>query len=264
MKQQYAVIFDMGDILFEVDRWGMSKELGHLNILKYIYHEGTLPDNKLLAQLFEIMYHFGKQENGNNLIATHETIELPQLSLEWLKGKLHSSKLLEQVKEHLSKMRDEGKCKHYDLLVKLAHVIHNPELIAKHIKPIKPAWDLVKKCKEQRVIVCILSNLDPETFALLQKRFGNLFQAYFDEIIISGHVKLAKPDPAIYELLLDLLKKDYAIDPDDCWFIDDAPDNIAAAQQVGIHGLLCKGQCKGKSLNEINKILNEQLFSQLI
>jgi len=257
MRQQYAVIFDMGDILFEVDRWGMSKELGHLNILKYVYHEGELPNNKLLAQLFEIMYHFGKQENGNGLIATHADIELPHLSLEWLKGKLHSSQLLEQVKEHLGKMRDEGNCKHYDLLVKLAHVIHNPELIAKHIKPIKPAWDLVKKCKENGVVVCILSNLDPETFALLQQRFGDLFKTYFDEVIISGHVKIAKPEPAIYQLLLDLLKKDYGIDPDDCWFIDDAPDNIAAAEQVGMNGLLCKN----KNFDEINKKLEEQLFA---
>lgn len=258
MKQKYAVIFDMGDVLFGIDRWNMIKELGRVNVLKYLLKERRRPNEQLVAHLFEIMYHFGRQPT-NGLVATHGGTELPQLTLEWLKGTVHSKKLLEQVKAHLTQLNNEGNCKHYDLLLQLAHVIHNPAIIARHIRPIKPAWDLVKKCHAHRVNVCILSNFDPETFALLQERFGNLFQTYFDEIIISGHVQLAKPDPAIYTLLLKLLQDKYTIPPRHCWFIDDTPNNIESAQQVGIKGLLCAN----KEFDAINAILNTQLFYPL-
>ena len=72
-----------------------------------------------------------------------------------------------------------------------------------------------------------LSNWSSETFPLVQSRFE--FLNWFDELIISGQVKVAKPDPAIYKLLLDRIHRP----PDQCLFIDDSERNILVADRLG-------------------------------
>jgi len=73
-----------------------------------------------------------------------------------------------------------------------------------------------------------LSNWSIETFPLVKERFD--FLNWFEEIILSGEVKLAKPDPAIYELLLQRVNRP----AEQCLFIDDNERNIAAAQKLGL------------------------------
>jgi 2-haloacid dehalogenase len=48
-------------------------------------------------------------------------------------------------------------------------------------------------------------------------------------MVISGRVGLVKPDPAIYNLLLDKIGKP----PGECLFIDDSQANIQQAKQMG-------------------------------
>lgn len=59
------------------------------------------------------------------------------------------------------------------------------------------------------------------------------FFKYFEGIIVSGEEKLIKPDPKIYELLLER----FGIKAEDALFIDDNPANVAAAKALGIHAL---------------------------
>lgn len=56
----------------------------------------------------------------------------------------------------------------------------------------------------------------------------------FDLVMMSNEVGLAKPDPQIYELALELLN----IDACDALFIDDLAVNVAGAQSVGLHALV--------------------------
>lgn len=55
----------------------------------------------------------------------------------------------------------------------------------------------------------------------------------FDHVIISAEVKLAKPDPAIYQAMLNLL----SVAPRQAIFVDDLQENIDAANKLGIHGI---------------------------
>lgn len=52
--------------------------------------------------------------------------------------------------------------------------------------------------------------------------------------IFSCEVGLAKPDPAIYWKILDMV----GVKPGEAIFVDDNRDNILSANQVGIHGIL--------------------------
>ena len=56
----------------------------------------------------------------------------------------------------------------------------------------------------------------------------------FDAIVISGHVGLRKPDPAIFALTTERL----ALDPSECVFVDDHPGHLEAARAVGMRTLL--------------------------
>jgi epoxide hydrolase-like predicted phosphatase len=65
-----------------------------------------------------------------------------------------------------------------------------------------------------------------------QARYG--FEQLVDVIIYSYEVGLAKPDPRVYRLLCDRL----AVPPGEVVFLDDRPENVKGACELGIHGLL--------------------------
>jgi epoxide hydrolase-like predicted phosphatase len=56
----------------------------------------------------------------------------------------------------------------------------------------------------------------------------------FDEIFISAEVGLAKPDPAIYQHVLDR----GPIEPAQMIFVDDFQENVDAAERMGIQGII--------------------------
>ena len=76
-----------------------------------------------------------------------------------------------------------------------------------------------------------ITNFSTEKFALVRERF-DFFEA-FAGIVVSGEVKLLKPDRAIYLRLLN----DYQLNAADCVFIDDSPINASGAENVGMHAI---------------------------
>ena len=65
-------------------------------------------------------------------------------------------------------------------------------------------------------------------------------RAFFDrfrDIVVSGEVKLLKPDPAIYWLALDRFR----LRPAEALFVDDRAINVEGARAVGMHAHLFDG-----------------------
>ncbi|HKC17985.1 MAG TPA: HAD-IA family hydrolase, partial [Steroidobacteraceae bacterium] len=85
-----------------------------------------------------------------------------------------------------------------------------------------------------------------ESFAYLGKRFD--FWRHFHGIVISGEVRMAKPQAEIFEYLLNR----YALKAVDTVFVDDYPVNINAAKALGFHTVLFQNapQCEA-ALREI-------------
>lgn len=74
---------------------------------------------------------------------------------------------------------------------------------------------------------------------LLSNSWGNtypleLLGPHFDDVVISGEVGLRKPDPAIFELAARRI----GAPPQRCVFVDDLKANVAAAEQLGMTGVL--------------------------
>lgn len=72
-----------------------------------------------------------------------------------------------------------------------------------------------------------LSNWSSEKFAGVRATYP--FFELFDTILLSGDVKLIKPDPRIYQALLARIARSAG----ECLFIDDAEENITAARTLG-------------------------------
>jgi 2-haloacid dehalogenase len=93
-----------------------------------------------------------------------------------------------------------------------------------------PIWETVQILKELKKAgypLCGLSTWPAEKLPPVRDKYE--FFSWFDDIVISGEVGLAKPDPAIFELVL----KRIGHDPQECIYIDDAEHNIQVACKLG-------------------------------
>lgn len=90
---------------------------------------------------------------------------------------------------------------------------------------------ILAELREAGVPRYALTNWSAETFPPQRRRFD--FLTWFDGIVVSGEEGVIKPNPAIFQILLER----YRIAPDEAIFIDDNPRNAAAAAALGIHGI---------------------------
>jgi 2-haloacid dehalogenase len=101
--------------------------------------------------------------------------------------------------------------------------------------PIAGTVDILTELNSRRVPLYALSNWSAETFPAALKRFE--FLRFFRGIMLSGEVKLLKPDPRIFKFFLET----FAIDPALTVYIDDREPNVEAARACGMHGLVFTG-----------------------
>lgn len=96
---------------------------------------------------------------------------------------------------------------------------------------IQPTVEVLSKLRQAGYPLYALSNWSAEKYEYARAHFD--FLNWFDTIIVSAHVKLVKPDPRIFELLLERIGRT----ANECIFIDDSVTNIHAAQALGFHAI---------------------------
>lgn len=93
--------------------------------------------------------------------------------------------------------------------------------------PIQGSVEILRALKRQGRTLYGLSNWSAETFRRVRPGFP--FLDLLETVVLSGEVGLVKPDPRIFQLLLERTGRQAG----DCLLIDDAPANIAAAAALG-------------------------------
>lgn len=88
--------------------------------------------------------------------------------------------------------------------------------------------EFLRVLQRQTVPLYAITNFAADTFAEASLRFPFLTQ--FRGVVVSGTVRLLKPDPAIYRQL----SQDHDLDLRRCVFIDDVRANCDAAERVGM------------------------------
>ena len=98
-------------------------------------------------------------------------------------------------------------------------------------EPVRPTERLIGDLKAAGYRLYVLSNMSCEFIAFLRR-----FPVYglFDGEVVSCEEGCVKPEPRIYEILLER----YGLDPAETLFVDDRPANVEAARKQGIEGRL--------------------------
>lgn len=235
-------IFDLGGVLIDTDSKASLSCIGAKNIAQCIFHLKKSPfaiNNHLKKKLFETLnetawiysldnksYEVAYDEYGNSL---------PFLMCAWLSGLMSSADIryyvLSAIEEH-PEWFDHSSEK--QAIINIATMIFTPEQFVQTRKIYTEGIRFIKACKRKGHKIYALSNWDAESFELLKQKFPQLFEL-FDGIIISGSSNTVKPCATIYQHLLTC----YNLNPHKCWFIDDQKENIVAANNAGIHGIVC-------------------------
>ncbi len=97
--------------------------------------------------------------------------------------------------------------------------------------PINPTVCVLQSLKQKGYQLYGLTNFSLEKFQLVSERYP--FINIFEDILVSGAVKLAKPDPRIFQLMLERISRPAR----ECVFIDDSAVNVSAARDLGFHAI---------------------------
>jgi putative hydrolase of the HAD superfamily len=97
------------------------------------------------------------------------------------------------------------------------------------LKPKADTVALIGRLAQRQVPIYCLSNMPATTFAYLRQRYD--LWSVFRGIVISGEIRMMKPEREIFDHLLTR----YQLVAGDTIFIDDHEPNIRAAAELGIN-----------------------------
>lgn len=101
--------------------------------------------------------------------------------------------------------------------------------------PVLPGMlELLSKLKADGYKLYITSNLDEKHAGEMK---DTVIAPYFDAMLFSSHIRIRKPHAAFFETALT----QFGVKAEECLFIDDLADNVAAAEACGIKSLLFRG-----------------------
>jgi len=104
--------------------------------------------------------------------------------------------------------------------------------------------------KARNYPVCVLSNLAEYNKIAIERKFKGFFEQA-SRNFLSYEMGLQKPDLRIYSTICESL----GVDPDQCFVLDDAPDNVGAAKKVGMRGYVFSPQSFQVIVAEIEDVL---------
>ena len=239
-----VLLWDLGGVLFEPDKLGVAQEIGLSYFASYLLMDWKNPN--IQAVLFDVLEQMEKPERGiREKAGTGEGVPLPTIMCHWQAGTTTGPEIIKRSNEHLKKLFKMDyfeSAREFILIKKTINAMFNPKILARNVQAVPAGFELVRKCcsarnkdgsKKNRNFV--FSNWDNLSFDIFYKKNRTLFTP-FEEIIISGHVKMIKPRKEIYKYLLQT----YNLDARDCILIDDQEVNAIGARKCGITAVLIK------------------------
>jgi 2-haloacid dehalogenase len=97
--------------------------------------------------------------------------------------------------------------------------------------PIEESVEILRALTEAGVPCYALTNMETWTYPHRRERYP--FLRCFDGTVVSGFEGVAKPDPRVFELLLER----FHLDPSRTLFVDDSRANVEAARGVGLRAV---------------------------
>jgi putative hydrolase of the HAD superfamily len=139
--------------------------------------------------------------------------------------------------------------------LKMEEIAHIFNLRTDLMFPLDTNVRLLPELKKRGYRLYYLSNFPMDIFEEI--RTGYFFFRYFEGGLISAAAKSSKPEPGIYNMLMEK----YSLQPDECLFIDDLEKNVKTAESLGMKGIFTNGSLKISK--EIEKVLKNSTTGEL-
>jgi 2-haloacid dehalogenase len=97
--------------------------------------------------------------------------------------------------------------------------------------PIDATVEILGELRDSGIALYALTNWSHEKFPIARRKFP--FLQWFDDIVVSGEVRMKKPDPRIFQHLLEV----HRLSAPELLFIDDSAANVAAARGAGLQAV---------------------------
>ncbi|NNE90031.1 MAG: HAD family phosphatase [Verrucomicrobiales bacterium] len=110
----------------------------------------------------------------------------------------------------------------------------------------QPVADLIDELSAAGHRLCLLSNTNAIHVPFFTKKWSGVFR-HFDQAVFSHEVGLMKPDPAIFDVTIELL----GLDPSNTIYIDDLPDNCKNGAAAGLRAFQYSTDRHGELLDTI-------------
>lgn len=232
------LVFDIGGVLQRPNSYGITQMMGWMNLAKYIatFHNPARIKQRWFEALATIKDDDIPQDAEG---ASYRGGPAAPIFAAWIRGDLPCATILERAERMINREFETE----YERAIFRAIALTTFD-IPTHIEmtqlPIKEAFDLVDECARQvdadgnpKHRLFILTNYNNEAWAELLRQDPNRF-AKFEGCVVSGNERVIKPNLEIYRRLLDR----YDLQPEETYFIDDQLENVTAAEQLGIQGVL--------------------------
>lgn len=240
-----VIIWDLGDTLFKPNSFKFAREIGLKNVISYALKDGKNP-RQLEDTIFSMLHSLKKRSPSSPAARKNDKL-LPALMIDWLCGHQTGQDVYAKASTCIEQWDAEGhfvSTSEKKLVDRILKAMFDPLKLARSMKPIKKGLKLLEKCAEQvdstgaqAHKLFVLSNWDPQSFNYLySSEHGQKVFKYFkpENVVISGNIGLMKPDPLIFDHIL----KEHNLTAADCILIDDQAENIEAAKECGMTGLL--------------------------
>ncbi len=231
--QPKAIIFDLVGVLFDVNKYEAMKSIGLLSILGCYIRNRQSPFDFYVQTLNTMRLHIKgefQEEYTFNGVLLPNTIGL------WQCGKLTLKGTQSRIKNNFDILEKQGHFKPSDkkLLMNMANLMIDPAITLAIMQPIDSIVAIINKLKQHSTVqIFLLSNIDAETFTLLNTHYDHIF-SLFDGLVTSYDTGLMKPHAPIFNHLMDT----HQLTPAECLFIDDQAENIKTALQLGFDAIL--------------------------
>jgi HAD superfamily hydrolase (TIGR01509 family) len=234
------IFIDLGDVIIKT-----SKAKSFMSIfsdaLKFVF-SGFSPLN--LREDFEkfLSKHYGQDPVSG----------LPCVYRWWHEGKISNDDLVVDFKDKIEKSNLPPAKK--QLYKKIAE-FYGQEKLIELTKISSKAVRTIKQLQDNGHEIFIVSNWDKDSFPDLYNKFKDFFITINpNNLIISGHIGLIKPDKEIFDHIKNKFKLSTS-QMQECWFIDDRQENISSASNQGFNTIKHENWHKTKNILKQNKLI---------
>jgi HAD superfamily hydrolase (TIGR01509 family) len=232
--QKPIIIFDLTNIVIKENQIGFAKKIGYGVLASYAITHWKNPGHRCLDMLHEISNH---ETQKPHLTLTLQKRTMPRCLVELQEGKKTCVQAKDEITQSI-KILDEqnffGSVKEKELMTDIMNLVLDPQAVTAMIEPVKSTVQLIIKLKEAGHSVYCCGNAPEELYITAQQKFPDVIE-HFDGIIISSHIKTAKPDEAIFHHLL----KTHNLNPANCIVIEDQEESASTAKKLGMQAIVC-------------------------